>query len=285
MASNPRMTRRRFLKWVAGSGLAAAAAAPAYSYYVERNWVEVNTVAIPMFDGNQKHPFRGTRIVHFSDVHFGYHFDKDDLIQVINRIERLKPDLICFTGDLVDDGTEGLSQCTDMMMSLQAPLGKFAVLGNHDYGIEGRSGVSDFWKKTGFRLLLNRHAAIEKGGSRLIVAGVDDLMLGQPDLERALGGTLPEDKVILLAHEPDFADTAADWPQVKLQLSGHTHGGQIRLPFIGHLIAPPHGKKYVDGLYHAGAAQLPVYTNRGIGTTTLPIRFWCRPELTVLELT
>lgn len=242
-------------------------------------------MTIPMFDGNRKHPFRGTRILHFSDLHFGYYFDKDALAKVIHRIERLEPDMICFTGDLVDDGTKGLIQCVDLMKGLHAPLGKFAVLGNHDYGLEGRNGVADFWKKTGFRLLLNRHEVVEKDGSRLVVAGVDDLLLGQADVERSLAGTLPEDEVILLAHEPDYADTVSEWPRVKLQLSGHSHGGQIRLPFVGHLIAPPYGKKYVSGLYQADSSQLAVYTNRGIGTTTLPIRFWCRPELTVLELT
>jgi predicted MPP superfamily phosphohydrolase len=113
------------------------------------------------------------------------------------------------------------------------------------------------------------------------VAGVDDILYGNPNMEKALDG-IPENQFkILLAHEPDYADAASKYP-VDLQLSSHSHGGQIRFPFIGHLITPPLGSKYVDRLNPVG--HLTVYTSRGIGTTGVPYRFNCRPEITVIEL-
>jgi len=284
MAKNAEMSRRSFLKWLTSAGVAAAVGTSIYSYYVERRQIVINTVQISMFKNRENHPFRGTRIVHFSDVHFGFHFNKKALAGVISQIERLNPDLICFTGDLVDDGNEGLEDCLQLFRDLAPPLGIFAVLGNHDYTKDGINSVGDFWEKSHVELLVNQQHTIERGGEKIHIAGIDDVINGSVDLKQALQGTTEEDDVILLAHEPDFADIVSLFPQVKLQLSGHSHGGQIRLPFIGHLVVPPLGRKYVDGYYKVGSGDLHLYTNRGIGTSRLPIRFWCRPEITVLEL-
>jgi len=281
---NMEMSRRSFLRWLTGAGVAAAVGGPAYSFYIERRKIVTNTIQISMFQNRENHPLRGTRIVHFSDVHFGFYFNKNALAGVLSEIKRLNPDLICFTGDLVDDGNEGLDDCIELFRELAPPLGTFAVLGNHDYTRSGINTVGDFWEKSHVELLVNRHHTIERGGQKIHIAGIDDVINGSADLKQALQGTTEEDDVILLAHEPDFADIASFSPQVKLQLSGHSHGGQVRLPFIGHLMVPPLGKKYVDGYYKVGAGGLHVYTNRGIGTTRLPIRFWCRPEITVIEL-
>lgn len=118
----------------------------------------------------------------------------------------------------------------------------------------------------------------------MFIAGIDDALLGKPDLPRAISGIAEDTCTILLAHEPDIADEAARYP-IDLQLSGHSHGGQIRLPFIGEVLTPRLGSKYPDGLQRVKNSNLQVYTNRGLGTTILPIRFLCRPELTVLTLT
>jgi len=278
------MTRRSFLKWLTGAGVAAAAGLPIYSFFVERRQIVTNTVQISMFKNRENHPFRGTRIVHFSDVHFGFYFNKKALASVISEIKQLNPDIICFTGDLVDDNNEGLDECIELFRDLAPPLGIFAVLGNHDYTRTGINSVGDFWKKSHVELLINRHHTIERGGQKIHIAGIDDVINGTADLKQALQGTTERDDVILLAHEPDFADITSLSPQVKLQLSGHSHGGQIRLPIFGHLIVPPLGTKYVDGYYKAEYGDLHVYTNRGIGTTRLPIRFLCHPEITVIEL-
>lgn len=276
-----RMTRRTFLKRLLGGGLAASVGTPMYSFYLERNWIEIREVEAAVLP--PKSPFRGTRIAQFSDVHFGYHYGADDLEVTVSRIERLNPDMICFTGDFIDERPDGIMGCVNMMKRLKAPLGKYAVLGNHDYYHDVKA-VKRYWKAAEFELLDNSRSEVEKNGQRLFIAGVDDTIYGKPDLNKALVGTAPDSTVILLAHEPDYADKAALLPQVKLQLSGHSHGGQIRLPLLGHLIAPPQGKKYVSGLHRVPESDLHVYTNRGIGTTILPFRLFCRPEITIINL-
>ncbi|MBW7474276.1 metallophosphoesterase [Paenibacillus oenotherae] len=280
---NQRITRRAFLKRLIGGGVAAAAGTPIYAYFVERNWLDITRITIPILSSPELAVFRGTSIVHFSDMHIGHYCGMEEIAAVASRIEQLKPDIICFTGDLVDQHTAGIGDYVELMSGLTAPLGKYAILGNHDY-YHDAADVRNFWSSAGFELLDNRHAYVEKEGQRLYIAGLDDLIYGTPDMEGAMQGIAHDRTVILLAHEPDYADKAAKWPQIKLQLSGHSHGGQIRLPLIGHLIAPPQGKKYVSGLYRLTGSDLHIYTNRGTGTTILPFRLFCRPEITVIEL-
>lgn len=129
----------------------------------------------------------------------------------------------------------------------------------------------------------SRYEVVQKGTNSLILAGVDDQMEGKPDIHSALKRTSSNRCTLLLSHCPDYADEIKELP-IDLQLSGHSHGGQIRFPLLGELSTPPYAQKYVQGLYQISDSALQVYTNRGIGTTILPIRFLCRPELTVIEL-
>jgi predicted MPP superfamily phosphohydrolase len=131
-------------------------------------------------------------------------------------------------------------------------------------------------------MLVNESTMLERGGEKLVIAGIDDLYDNHHDLERALAGVPEDAAVMLLAHEPDFADAAARDARLILQLSGHSHGGQVRLPFVGQAWLPRLGQKYPAGLYHVGGMQ--VYTNRGIGVVGVPVRFNCRPEVTLLTL-
>ena len=261
--------------------LGGALVAGSYGFCWERSWVELVrlTVHLPSLPRE----WIGTRIVHFSDVHLGHFCTPDDLQSVVDLIGKEKPDLICFTGDLVEDGTEMLGEAVPVLARLAAPLGKYAVLGNHDYRNRKPQLVRDALDAAGFTVLHNQHARLQKGNAPFFIAGVDDLLLGTPDLDSALKGITADHPVILLAHEPDFADVSAQAP-VHLQLSGHSHGGQVRLPFVGAVVTPPMARKYVQGLNYAGEQNMPVYTNRGLGTTQLPIRFLCRPEMTVLTL-
>lgn len=260
-----------------GIGLVAGA----YGYGWERNRLEV--VRLPLSLPGLPLAFRGVKFLHFSDLHVGHYCEPEDVQRIVDVMAAEHPDLICFTGDLVEEGTRLLSTVVPLLSQLSAPLGKYAVLGNHDYRAGEQNAVRMALTAAGFEVLDNRNVRVEKQGSTLHIAGVDDVLHGVPDLPRALHGIPSDETVILLAHEPDFADESAHFP-VHLQLSGHSHGGQVRLPVIGHLLAPKLGRKYVQGLYRVGDRNMPVYTNRGLGTTQLPIRFFCRPELTVLTL-
>jgi predicted MPP superfamily phosphohydrolase len=154
-------------------------------------------------------------------------------------------------------------------------------LGNHDYWADANA-IAFALKQANISLLQNDIYTIEHGNSKLNIAGVDDVWVGKSRLDVVLEKLPPQGATILLAHEPDFADTSAATKRFDLQLSGHSHAGQMRLPFFRPLILPPLGEKYYRGLYQLG--EMKLYTNRGIGMTGLHLRFNSRPEITVFTL-
>jgi predicted MPP superfamily phosphohydrolase len=272
------MNRRSFLKKCFTVGLAGTLAAPAYSHFYERKWIEIKQV--PLSFAQLPNAFHGLRLLHFTDVHLGYYFDEYDLKELIDTINDLSPDLICFTGDFVESKVDILERSISLLKELKAPFGKFAVLGNHDYW-ENADGVADAIMAADFTLLRNDSVRVERGNDHIVVAGIDDVLYGEPDLDITVSNIQTDDFIILLAHEPDFADIASQYP-IQLQLSGHSHGGQIRFPMLGAVVTPPYGQKYPDRLYQV--EQLKLYTSRGVGTTGVPFRMLCRPELTLIEL-
>jgi predicted MPP superfamily phosphohydrolase len=159
-------------------------------------------------------------------------------------------------------------------------MGMFAALGNHDVNSDHR-WITEIIESNGIPVLRNRSIPLETGNTRIWLAGVDDVLEGKPDLDATLRSVPSGEPVILLVHEPDFADEAARRP-IDLQLSGHSHGGQVWLPGIGAPWLPPLGREYPRGLRRVG--NLSLYTNIGLGTIRLPIRLNCPPEITVLRL-
>ncbi|MBU8712042.1 metallophosphoesterase [Brevibacillus parabrevis] len=278
------VSRRTFLqrsmKWLGGL-IGVGLAAGTYGYAWERTWLQIErmTLRLPRLPD----AFNGCKLIQFSDAHLGHYFKPEQLQGIVDLIMREQPDIICFTGDIVDEETRPFFAAIPILAQLQAPMGKFAVLGNHDYRAGQQHGIRQGWISAGFAVLDNRNVAIRQKTDTLYIAGIDDALNGVPDLPKALVGIPEGSSVILLAHEPDVADEAALYP-IDLQLSGHSHGGQVRLPFVGHVLTPKLANKYVNGLYLAGESNMQVYVNRGLGTTILPVRFLCRPELTVLTL-
>lgn len=273
---------RKGIKWLGGLvGLGVATSAYAYGW--ERTWLDV--LRMPLVIPILPESFRGTKVIHFSDIHLGHYMEPNDLKRIVSAIQNEQPDLICFTGDMVDESIAPLMDAVPILSQLQAPLGKFAVLGNHDYAIGQHKVVTEALTASGFEVLDNRNISVSKNGESLYIAGVEDVLYGSPDLVRATTDIPEGQTIILLAHEPDFADQSAQYP-IHAQLSGHSHGGQVRLPWVGHLLTPPLARKYVQGLYRVGNHNhyMQLYINRGLGTTILPVRFFCRPEITVLTL-
>lgn len=272
---NQHLSRRAFLKRSLFTFLSVIPLTAGYSYGVEPRWIEVTEQRIRL--SRLSSVFEGLRVVIFGDLHVGFHINEKDVTHVVSKINALKPDLLLFTGDLVDDRQDVLLPILPHLQKLHAPLGKFAVLGNHDY--QGDQ-IAPKLKYTGFHVLRNTHHVINKGGDRLVVAGVEDMLMGKPDLYQAVEGS-PDSCTLLLSHCPDFANNIVA-NQIDLQISGHSHGGQIRFPFLGAVITPPGGQIYTDGFY--SIEQTNVYVNRGIGTTILPFRFNCRPQISILHL-
>ncbi|WP_239630842.1 metallophosphoesterase [Paenibacillus sp. H1-7] len=272
---------KKMIYGVAGLALAPAAGYM-YSRYAEPGWLRTTEVTITL----KRLPpsFDGMRIVQFSDVHLGFHYTTEQLAGLAGRIQALNPDLICFTGDLYDSavGSDAIPT-VEVLSRLHAPLGKGAVLGNHDYYGKESEKIISILTDGGFSVLMNRSVPLQRGQERIWLGGVDDMWDGRPDLPRTLQNVPENECVILLAHCPDYADLALK-RSVDLQLSGHSHGGQVRLPLFGPVVLPAYGRKYVAGHYVLGGGKLQVYTNRGIGVSVYPVRFNCRPELTVLTL-
>ncbi len=199
----------------------------------------------------------------------------------------LSPDITLLAGDYVHRHHSYIEPGIEELGKLKAKLGRFAVRGNHDnhsyyddhaYQSNSSAALAD----AGLPDLYNTGIWLERGGARLRVCGVGDLWTDHQDLDSALGDSTDRDAVILLSHNPDFAETVRD-RRVGLILSGHTHGGQVVVPGMGAPIVPSrYGQKYLYGLVQAPTCQ--VFITRGVGTVTPPARFLCRPEVVLITL-
>jgi predicted MPP superfamily phosphohydrolase len=277
-----RISRRKFL---IGSGAAAASLA-VYAGEISRH--EIDIVDRPILIRKLPNAFHDFRLVQISDIHLDEYTEPFFLERIVKHVNDLKPDCVLLTGDFVTVGVltsiarNAAFRCAEILSTLTCPL-RYAVLGNHDVGVSA-SLVIDALQSHGIPTLVNDHVPIELGGASLLICGLEDPGTSSPDLTLTIPAH-PEGPVILLSHEPDYADTVIKHPRfplVDLMLSGHAHGGQIRLPGFGPLVLPPMGRNYPEGLFRFGQMQL--YVNRGIGTVGLPFRLNCPPEITVITL-
>jgi hypothetical protein len=259
-----------------------AGALGAYAFLVEPRWLQLTRTRI---HARRLHPsLEGFTIALLTDLHAG----DGTPLSLVRRACRMamaqKPDLIAVTGDLVADDAPGFREVMDAIGCLSAPHGVYTVPGNHDHIVGIGRWRRDVAEQPAVTDLTNRAVVLDVDGARLCVAGVDDLSSGRPDL-----GVLPppeeRDFTLLLAHDPDQAERVKRvCDAVDLIVSGHTHGGQVRLPWVGALRNPA---KH-DDLYEKGLRRRPwtqVYTSRGVGTVHIPVRFLCRPEVAMLTLT
>ncbi|KOR82567.1 metallophosphoesterase [Paenibacillus solani] len=279
VARQKKMTRRQFLKSGAAVIFGSVVAGGAYASLWEPHQLDITrlTLTIPSLPN----AFDGLKLVQFSDLHLGFQAGEKEVMRVVQAIQHEDPDLICFTGDMVDRDAEEMRAAIEPFKELTAPLGMYSILGNHDY--KDVKKLVSLEEEAGFQVLRNTAVKLRRGSAVIAVVGLEDGLRGLPDPAAAIQG-LPQGMFkLLLMHEPDYADTASAH-SFHLQLSGHSHGGQVRLPWVGEVLTPPGARRYVQGLYHIGSRRMPLYVNRGIGTTQLPIRFLCKPELTVLTL-
>jgi hypothetical protein len=244
------------------------------------HWVEVKEVELRL--PRLEHPFDGYRLVLISDFHLGTWLDRNLLQDAINLVNRTNPDLVAITGDFVTYRPEEYAgDLVAVLRQIQARDGVVAVLGNHDHWSDPIV-VRRVLRGANIRELANDVFTIQRQDAQLHIAGVDDVMEELDDLDSVLNKIPDDGCCILLAHEPDFADQSASSGRFDLQLSGHTHGGQIFLPILKMPILPRLGRKYPIGLYRV--EEMYQYTNRGLGTAELQLRFNCQPEITVLTL-
>jgi uncharacterized protein len=252
----------------------------AYARKIEPARLEINEfeVRLPRLGK----AFDGYRLVHISDIHMDEWMNARRLARIIQIVNSLQPDLVAITGDFVTHHPERHAPTlARIFRGLRAADGAGAVLGNHDHW-SNDSIIRRMIRDAGLIDLNNNIHTIWRGEQALHIAGVDDYMEKMDRLDLVLE-KLPEDgAAILLAHEPDFADRSGPTGRFDLQLSGHSHGGQVNLPVVGPPYLPRHSEKYPHGLYQVGEMQL--YTNRGLGMVHLPLRWNSRPEITVFTL-
>jgi len=275
-------TRRNFLGLAAGS----AAALAFYAGEIARHELEIVYLRITL--PRLPDAFAGMKIVQISDIHFQEYTEAAFLDAIVRDVNAAAPDLVLLTGDFVSAKplprrfSIGLGyHCAEHLSRLTCPS-RYAILGNHDC-LVGSQAITDALHTHGIPVLANSFVPLERKGQRIWLAGIKDVLEDKPDLDAALPAGRPEhEPVILLVHEPDFTDYAVG-RQVDLVLSGHTHGGQILLPLFPPLLLPDMGTKYVHGLFRMRDG-MQLYVNRGIGAVTLPFRFRCQPEITVITL-
>ena len=274
------INRRSFLKLTGATAFAALGALTAYSLLGnEADAPVVEHVQIPI--PNLPPALDGFRIVQLSDIHY-YPFTTLDLVdRAVQMANELNPDLTVLTGDFVWHEVEHVFDLVPSLAHLNAKHGVYAGLGNHDHWTDVNV-VSHAIEQEGLPLLVNQGVPISVGKSILYLASLDDGWSGKPDLAGAMADWSKDAITVLLMHEPDLAPRYAVDKRIHLQLSGHSHGGQVRLPFYGALILPYLSWKYPMGLYNVDGMWL--YTNRGLGTTNVSVRVNCAPEITELTL-
>ncbi|HTK08671.1 MAG TPA: metallophosphoesterase [Ktedonobacteraceae bacterium] len=291
------MQRRSFLKLVgttATGALLAGGSAIAYANYIEPGWIEIvqQSLHLPRLDA----AFGGYRLIQISDLHADdtWHgsvwIDRTRVAELVQLINEQNADAVVITGDFVTRIKKRTPDTLSPLRELRTRDGVYAILGNHDHW-SGPQAVRKLISQYGIHDLSDTSHTLRRGTAQFHLVGMDDLWpeygpvapvwSHQARLRRILRNVPTEGAAILLVHEPDFAEVAAATGRFDLQLSGHTHGGQVQLPFYGVLRVPPLGERYPAGLYHV--RSMHHYTNRGIGMVEPHVRFDCRPEITVFN--
>ncbi|GAA5127551.1 metallophosphoesterase [Luteolibacter yonseiensis] len=278
LGTKPRLiTRRR----AAGLVLAGAAGCLIDGFAIEPDLLSVTRQDVAC----KKLPpaLDGLKVCLLADFHFLPGTNDGLLDKIIARVRIEKPDLIALGGDYISSDVSVVQPLVEKLGQLRCAHGIFAIMGNHDGWCGDPAIIRRQFESKGISFLINQHSQLHIRGEKLALAGTDFVWKGRPDPVKTLKGVSADTPVIALVHEPDYFDTMTAGRNIQLQLSGHTHGGQCRVPVIGY--APrkvTFGKKYIYGTYTRGDSTL--FVTRGVGTSGPRVRFACPPELAMLTL-
>jgi len=277
--SIPKVTRRQFLQGLSAAPLIAISGTSVYASLIEPHAYEVTTTDV--FIPNLPERFEGFRITQLTDIHHSRLVGITAVQQVVALAQQTRPDLFVLTGDYTTSYRRYIEPCAEALAVLQAPEGTWAVLGNHDHYTDPELTTRAL-ERHHLVVMNNLNTTIRRGPDAIQLAGIDDWSWAGTDWARALYGLDPRRPTILLSHQPSVLDLDQA-RNVALIISGHTHGGQIKLPKLG---APARfftqHLKYANGLFRNGPTQL--YVSRGTGVIGLPVRLGARPEIAVLRL-
>lgn len=277
------MTRRSLLAGSAFGALLATGLSAGEVYaarYINPYRPQLERVSLPLPDGHES--LDGLKIGFVTDTHVGPFVDLDDLQRALNLLVPESVQLLLLGGDYASESPRYVPGVAEMLAGFTSnvPLGAYAVMGNHDYSITGDYAITAM-DNVGIPMLRNDVAEVKVGSDSLWIAGIDETLLGNPRPEATIAKCRDGSAILALWHEPQYAERAAN-AGAFAQLSGHTHGGQIRLPGLGPVGLPIDGKRHVIGLSNADG--MAIYTSRGVGVYRPPMRFNCPPEVTVVTL-
>jgi len=250
-----------------------------YGIMIEPNLLRINNFEIGYISSGK------VRVVQFADTHLDNNYTIKNLEKLVRIINLQKPDIIVFTGDLIDciDSHEYPEDALKALKNLEARIGKVAVFGNHDYGAQGYRYYEDTMNGAGFEVLINSSKLYTVSDKiKINVVGLDDALLGNPDYKKVSSLITKKYFDLLIMHEPDEVEHF-EKDTYDLALAGHSHGGQIRIPFIGEINTPPLAKKYVKGLYDI-SEEKKLYVSSGVATTVIPVRLFNLPEIAVFDI-
>jgi predicted MPP superfamily phosphohydrolase len=256
-----------------------------HRFSIDLSWLKVETVQLIL--PRLPRAFAGFRVALISDIHMGGWMNLTRLQRVVDLIHAQKPDVLFITGDFLfghsfpESAWQWINDLTQALSPLATSLPTFAVLGNHDYWTNP-GAVREMLRRSRITDLTNAVYRLTREDQHLHLCGVDDIKVGNVRLDKVVAQLEEDSAAILLVHEPDFADTSAATGKFDLQVSGHSHGGQIVIPFYGPPVLPRTARKYPSGLYKVG--NMFQYTNRGVGMDSFAFRFNCPAEITIFTL-
>ncbi len=271
------MNRRQFLKYLLATG--GIALVGCYPTVIERTTVLINRYKIPV--DNLPIAFHGFTLAHLTDVHLGFLVSEAFVAELVQRTNSLQTDIIVCTGDYVHDRntTTEIDKVWPILSKLNARYGVYSVLGNHDHWADTHRSL--YWLERSGQNIRHQCKPIHKDNQKILIGGAGDFWGDELNIDKAFANSEPTDFRILLSHNPDSVDTDFSTP-LSLVLSGHTHGGQVVIPYWGPPRLPVENKNYSSGLISTPKTQL--FISRGTGWSILPVRFNCYPEIAVLEL-
>ena len=243
-------------------------------FLLEEKYVNLQSPDLP-------EEFQDTRIVFLTDIHHGPFFSAGRLGKLVGKVNGLRPDIILLGGDYVHRSPDYIEPCFQELKNLEAPLGVYGVLGNHDHW-EGPALTRRCMGDAGIGLLDNEACWLEKNGGRIKLGGVGDYLEDIQDIEPTIGDVKDDDFVVLVSHNPDYAEEM-ETDRIDLVLAGHNHGGQVTFLGLWAPILPSkYGQKYRTGIVEVAGAK--VIVSNGIGTITPPVRFFARPQIIIVDL-
>jgi len=251
-----------------------------YAHWIEPGWLTLTEKDIYL--PNLPPTLDGLKIAQLTDIHFNPDKDEEIIAKAVAAVNAAKPDIIALTGDFVTDSHLVFAPLMNLLSKLKAKHGIYGIMGNHDGWSNGRGFYRHGFQQAGLEFLVNQGTSIQVRGEKLFITGTDSIWSGTVDAPKCWRGHSGE-TVLALVHEPDVFDQLREEYKVDLQLSGHTHGGQCRVPLVGHApVKVQYGRNYIYGEYEKGDSK--IFVSRGLGTVGLRVRFACAPEVALLTL-